>query len=71
MKQANTVAGHDPVLSKKNRSREILIGCTGQVRDSAARYAVRHFSGFEFSLLPGRVHARPHAGNVKPLAGFE
>ena len=35
--------------------------------DTAARYAVRHFSGFEFFLLPGRVHARPHAGNVKPL----
>jgi hypothetical protein len=27
--------------------------------DFAARYAVEHFSGFEFSLLPSRVHARP------------
>lgn len=26
--------------------------------DSAARFAVKHFSGFEFSLLPSRVHAQ-------------
>jgi hypothetical protein len=24
----------------------------------------KHFSGFEFSLLPNRIHARPHAGNA-------
>jgi hypothetical protein len=24
----------------------------------------RHFSGFEFFLLPGIVHDRPHAGNA-------
>ena len=24
----------------------------------------KHFSGFEFFLLPSIVHARPHAGNV-------
>jgi hypothetical protein len=24
----------------------------------------KHFSGFEFFLLPNRIHARPHAGNA-------
>jgi hypothetical protein len=24
----------------------------------------KHFSGFGFFLLPGRIHARPHAGNA-------
>jgi len=27
-----------------------------------------HFSGFEFFLLPNRVHARPHAGNANRWA---
>jgi hypothetical protein len=28
----------------------------------------KHFSGFEFFLLPGIVHARPHAGNASRWA---
>jgi hypothetical protein len=27
-----------------------------------------HFSGFEFFLLPSRIHARPHAGNANRWA---
>lgn len=32
--------------------------CTG-------RWGFKHFSSFEFILLPGRVHARPHTGIPK------
>jgi|GEM_PF-5894055 len=33
------------------------------------RHASRkHFSGFEFFLLPSRIHARPHAGNANRWA---
>jgi hypothetical protein len=28
----------------------------------------KHFSGFEFFLLPSRIHARPHAGNANRSA---
>ena len=39
--------------------------CTGQVGFVAI---FRHFSGFEFSLLPSRVHARPPASNANRWA---
>jgi len=29
-----------------------------------------HFPRFEFSLLPKRIHARPHAGNANRSAGY-
>jgi hypothetical protein len=28
----------------------------------------KHFSGFEFFLLPNRIHAHPHAGNANRSA---
>jgi hypothetical protein len=37
--------------------------------DSAVRFAVKHFSGFEFFLLPSRVHTRPGDVNVKAFGG--
>jgi len=31
----------------------------------------KHFPGFEFILLPSRVHARPPAGNANRWAAFK
>jgi hypothetical protein len=31
----------------------------------------KHFSGFEFSLLPNRVHARPSASNANRYVALE
>ena len=39
----------------------ILMWSTGQVGFVAL---FEYFSGFEFFLLPSRIHARPHAGNA-------
>jgi hypothetical protein len=39
--------------------------CTGQVGVCAI---YKHFSHFEFILLPGRVHARPPASNASRWA---
>jgi hypothetical protein len=38
-----------------------------QVLLDAGALRVRHFSGFEFSLLPNRVHAHPNPSQRKPL----
>jgi len=39
-----------------------LHGCTGRWGTTrAARFAVGHLSGFEFFLLPSRIHARRSA----------
>ncbi len=41
------------------------IACTGQVGFVAI---FKHFSGFEFFLLPSIVHARPPASNANRCA---
>ena len=45
----------------------VRVGCTGLV---GTVRLFKHFSGFEFFLLPSRIHARPHAATI-PLASLE
>ena len=50
-------------LSYKMIARDLL-GCSGRVGVGAV---FEHFSGFEFFLLPNRVHAHLSASQRKPL----
>ena len=52
------------IVFKRNAAQQ-SVHWTGGIRRHASR---KHFSGFEFILLPSTVHARPPASNANRWA---
>ncbi len=57
----------DPIDPCSNPQKTPNTACTGQVEVCAI---FKQFSGFEFILLPSRVHARPSASTPQKHAGL-